>query len=188
VPLRYQWYFNTNSPIAGATNSTYIIASAQSTNGGAYSAVVSNSAGSATSGYATLSLTPTLTPFQTWQFQYFGCTNCAQADASADPDGDGLSNDAEFQIGSDPTNSASAFRIISVVSQGSDIEVTWQTAGGRTNAVQAATGDGYDTNFVDITIPPHIIISGSGDVTTNYTDTGGATNSSSRFYRVRLVP
>ena len=59
----------------------------------------------------------------------------------------------------------------------------------RSKAASAGdAGGGYNTNFVDITTPPqHIIVSGSGDVTTNYTDSGGATNPS-RFYRIRLVP
>ena len=67
--------------------------------------------------------------------------------------------------------------------------IVWKTAGPRTNAVQATTGNAngsYSTNFVDISAP--IIISGTGDATTNYVDNGGATNAPSRYYRVRLVP
>ena len=95
-------------------------------------------------------------------------------------------------LGSDPNNSLSGLHIISVAPQNNgDMLITWRTVGGTTNAVQATAGDaggGYNTNFVDITTPPqHIIVSGSGDVTTNYTDSGGATNPS-RFYRIRLVP
>jgi hypothetical protein len=188
APLLYQWYFNTNSPIAAATNSTFTIASVQATNVGSYSVIVSNSAGTATSAYATLGLTVTLTPFETWQFQYFGCTNCSQALATVDPDGDGLNNEAEFLAGTNPTNSLSTLRITSEAPQGDNIVITWKTAGGRTNRVQAAPGDpGYDTNnFADISGP--IIITGGDDVTTNYTDAGGATNVPSRFYRVRLAP
>jgi hypothetical protein len=55
--------------------------------------------------------------------------------------------------------------------------------------VQATTGDGnggYVTNFTDISGP--VVITGSGDATTNYTDAGGATNGPSRYYRVRLMP
>ena len=37
-------------------------------------------------------------------------------------------------------------------------------------------------------VSPNIILPGSGDVVTNYLDLGGATNSSFRFYKVRLVP
>jgi len=67
--------------------------------------------------------------------------------------------------------------------------ITWTTAGVRTNAVQATAGDangGYATNFTDIS--GSIIIPVSGDTTTNYVDTGGATNAPSRYYRIRLVP
>jgi alpha-amylase len=48
-----------------------------------------------------------LTPFQVWQLQYFDCTNCPQAAASSDPDGDGYNNIQEFVSDTDPTNSIS---------------------------------------------------------------------------------
>ena len=41
-------------------------------------------------------------------------------------------------------------------------------------------------NFLPVS--PNIILTGSGTVTTNYLDVGALTNSSSRFYRIRLVP
>ena len=131
-------------------------------------------------------------PFIAWQLQYFSCTNlitCPQAAGNADPDGDGMSNTNEFLAGTDPTGNASSFRIISASRQSTDVIITWMTAGGRTNAVQATAGDGnggYITNFLDISGP--IMIPGSGSVTTNYADVGGTTNSPSRYYRVRLVP
>jgi hypothetical protein len=100
-----------------------------------------------------------------------------------------MSNTKQLLAGLNPTNSASAFRIISVMPKGNDIAITWTTAGVRTNAVQASIGDGnggYSTNFNDISAP--IIIPVSGDATTNYLDSGGATNNPSRYYRIRLVP
>jgi len=124
-----------------------------------------------------------------WEVQYFGKIG---VDPHADPDGDGCNNLCEFLSGTDPTNVASSFRITAVTVQGSnntDILVSWQTGGGRTNVVQATGGapDGsYATNFLDVS--PLIVISGTGDQTTNYLDAGGATNAPSRFYRVRLVP
>ena len=135
---------------------------------------------------------PPVDPFVAWQLAYFGCTNlavCPQAAGGADPDGDGISNTNEFLAGTNPTNSASALRIISVVRQSNDLMVTWTTAGGRTNSVEATASDAngnYTTNFMDVSGP--IAISGSGDATTNYVDGGGATNSPSRYYRIRLVP
>ena len=135
------------------------------------------------------SATATTDPFQCWQLQYFGCTNCPQAAATADPDGDGQNNMAEFLSGTDPTNGISVLRVTSAMRQGNDVFITWTTAGGHTNAVQATAGDGnggYATDFVDISGP--VMISGVGDQATNYTDSGGATNIPSRYYRVRLVP
>ncbi len=56
APLAYRWYFNTNTLIAGATNSTLALANIQSTNTGTYSVVVTNSAGSVTSSVAVLTV------------------------------------------------------------------------------------------------------------------------------------
>ncbi|HUI06121.1 MAG TPA: PKD domain-containing protein [Verrucomicrobiae bacterium] len=131
------------------------------------------------------------TPSQAWQMHYFGCIDCPQAADTADPDGDGQNNLAEFLAGTDPTSALSSLRIVSATKTGDDVLITWTTAGGRTNAVQASSGDetgGYTTNFLDITTPPHIIIPGNGDATNHYLDEGGATNTPSRFYRIRLVP
>jgi len=132
---------------------------------------------------------PPLTDFQQWQIGYFGSTNNPAADPNFDPDGDGQNNMAEFLSGTDPISSASALRVISVGRESDDVVVTWTTAGGYTNAVQATAGDatgGLITNFTDVS--GSIVIPGSGDVTTNYTDSGGATNRLSRYYRIRLVP
>jgi len=129
---------------------------------------------------------PPLT-FEQWQLQYFNCTNCPEAQADADPLGKGMSNTNQFLAGLNPTNPSSVFQIISLASQGTNVVLTWKTAGVRTNAVQASSGNGYSTtNFADISAP--IIINVSGDTTTNYTDVGGATKVPSRLYRARLVP
>ncbi|HXR48717.1 MAG TPA: hypothetical protein VN784_14880 [Candidatus Limnocylindrales bacterium] len=61
----------------------------------------------------------------------------------------------------------------------------WKATGGTTNIVQAANGD-LNNGFVDIS--SNLIISGSGVVRNTYTDIGGATNASARFYRVRVAP
>jgi PKD repeat protein len=149
--------------------------------------IVSGAGGSSTN--TQVNYITVLTPFQAWQIQYFGSTTNPAAAANADPDGDGQNNLAEFLAGTDPTNGASGLRITSVTTQGSDVLVTWMTAGGYTNVVQVNTGllDGsYSTNFQDLS--GLIIISGSGDATTNYLDSGGATNAPARYYRIRLQP
>jgi pectate lyase len=147
----------------------------------------SNSAGTST--LVSNNLITVITALQAWQLQYFGCTNCPQADADADPDGDGMSNSNEFLTGTAPTNALSALRIISATASGNDVAITWRTAGGRTNVVQATAGgvDGdYTNDFTDLT--GLFVISGSGDATTNHVDTNGATNSPARYYRIRLAP
>ena len=126
------------------------------------------------------------TQFMAWQMQYFQCTSCPQAAAAADPDGDGMSNTNEFLVGTDPTNSTSAFRITSIASTENDVLVTWTMGSGKTNALQATTGDvtgGFTNNFADLFIATNTV-----GTTTNYLDVGAVTNVPARFYRVRLVP
>ena len=62
-PLSYQWRFDTNTILSGATNSTYTVTNAQTTNAGKYDVVVTNPGGSVTSAPASLRVlvSPTLT-------------------------------------------------------------------------------------------------------------------------------
>ena len=123
--------------------------------------------------------------FASWQVQYFGCTNDnPSALATADPDGDGQNNYAEFLARTDPTTNASVFKLVSAAREGDGVRLFWQTHGGITNVVQAAASlDGSYTN-----ISPDIVIPGDNDVTTNYFDVGILTNAPARFYRIKLAP
>jgi pectate lyase len=67
APLSYQWYYDTNTPIANATNTFLTLTSVHATNAGTYSVVVTNTAGTAGSAHALLTVTtantaPTLSP------------------------------------------------------------------------------------------------------------------------------
>ncbi len=67
-PLNYQWLFN-GTNISGATTNPFSLANAQSTNGGNYSVIVSNFAGSVTSAAAALTLVFTNpVVFAQWNF------------------------------------------------------------------------------------------------------------------------
>lgn len=101
-----------------------------------------------------------------------------------DPDGDGVSNVQEFTAGTDPTNSASYFHVVSVTSTGGNVFLTWMCGARRTNVLQAVSP--LTATYTNIS--PNIVLTGSGLVTTNFLDIGGTTNSAARFYRVRLVP
>jgi hypothetical protein len=56
--LRYQWYFNTNTPLPSATNATLALSNVQSNVAGGYSVIVTNHYGSQTSLIATLTVYP----------------------------------------------------------------------------------------------------------------------------------
>ena len=126
-----------------------------------------------------------------WRLQYFGHIDPRADDrsrASDDADGDGQNNMAEFLSGTDPTNSSSVFQTISAIRQGGDITIVWRTFGGMTNVVQATRVgaiSNYTNTFTDVS--PPVVVLGTGDITTNYVDIGGATNSSARYYRVVLT-
>jgi T5SS/PEP-CTERM-associated repeat protein len=108
------------------------------------------------------------------------------ADANLDSDGDGFTNLQEYLAGTDPQDNGSAFRITSITQVDSNILVTWTMGSGKTNALQRTGGilGSYATNnFADI-----FIVTNTVGTVTNYLDIGGATNSPSRYYRVRLVP
>jgi hypothetical protein len=89
-----------------------------------------------------------------------------------DNDGNNLYDVTDYAIG--------PYRILSVSPEGSNIRITWLTAGGRTNTVQAAAA--VNATYSDL--GASLVIPGVGLVTTNYLDVGGATNLS-RFYRMK---
>ncbi|HEX7654896.1 MAG TPA: immunoglobulin domain-containing protein, partial [Verrucomicrobiae bacterium] len=62
APLAYQWYFNTNTAVAGGTNAALTLNNVQLTDGGRYFCVVSNSSGTATSAVAQLTVTVPVAP------------------------------------------------------------------------------------------------------------------------------
>ena len=153
-----------------------------------YTLTETNCVAAIVTNFAGAGMLDAITPFELWQLLNFCCTNCPQASADADPDGDGMSNTNEFVSGTNPNRSLSALAIISTEQQGDDLRIGWKTAGGHTNRVQTTPGGiagDYDTNFVDVSGP--IILPGSGDATTNYTHTGGITNNPSGYYRVRIA-
>ncbi len=92
-----------------------------------------------------------------------------------DNDGNNLYDTADFSCG--------AYQILSTKKEGNNVRITWLTAGGRKDAIQAsgAAATGYAN------VSPALTITGVGAVTTNYVEIGGATNSA-RFYRVKFMP
>jgi len=91
-----------------------------------------------------------------------------------DNDGNNLYDLADYAVG--------PFLLQSLNREGNNMRITWQTARGRTDRVQAAGAvSGAYTN-----LSPIIAIPGVGLVTTNYVEVGGATNTA-RFSRMNGV-
>jgi len=141
-------------------------------------------------------------PFAWWQQYYFGCTNCAQAQPNADPYGKGMSNTNQFLAGFNPTNAAAYLHIISIAATNTtDISLMYLGANGdstwspgialRTNVLDYTPGDAsgnYTNGSWQDTGQTNILSSGTGTgIVTNMVDAGGATNTPSRYYRVRVL-
>lgn len=56
LPLAYQWFYNTNTPIGGATNSSLVLTNIQFNQSGKYSVIVSNAYGTTNSAFAVLTM------------------------------------------------------------------------------------------------------------------------------------
>jgi len=122
-----------------------------------------------------------------WWEDQFGFNKNDNADGALDPDSDGMSSLREYLSGTNPTNAASVFRILSAGPVNADFAVSWTTVGGYRYVVQTVTNASGDwpTNFLDLS--PVIPVGGTNEGTTNYLHEGGATNEGG-FYRVRVQP
>ncbi len=114
-----------------------------------------------------------------WERTYFG--SLART-GKEDDDGDGQSNYAEFQAGTNPRNPLSVFEIIKVTrAPGGLVSIRWNSVAGKTYCVQCAnqlSGAGWSQ-------PSNAVVTATG---TNASWTSSAEPATQRFYRVQLVP
>ena len=110
--LNYSWRFNLTNVLAGAASISLTLTNIQSSNEGAYYAVVTNFSGSVTTLVATLTVILRDSDHNglpdDWELAYFGHIG---VDPNADPDGDGMSNLNEYIAGTDPTNALSVLKV-----------------------------------------------------------------------------
>jgi hypothetical protein len=189
INYAYQWQQSTNNTafatIAGQTSSTL---SAALTSAGSYYRVVITPNDGQTNGapFTTASVQVALDADgnginDNWEVQYFGRIG---VDPKADADGDGVSNYQEYLAGTNPTNSTSFLHITSLTATGNNVAVNWTTVGGKSYIVQ--TNSVANGAFVDFT--PVIVVPGSGESVTNFSDLNARSTWPLRFYRIRLAP
>jgi hypothetical protein len=120
-----------------------------------------------------------------WMMKYFGHPTAQALDLSRpgdDPDGDRMSNLAEYLAGTNPTNGASYLHFTAPTLSNLNVTLSWTTVGGKSYVVQTSAAPAGP--FSDFS--PMITVPGQAEGQTNFTDAGGLTNGPNRFYRVRL--
>ncbi len=203
TPLTWAWDFG-DVTTSTATNPSHTYAG-----GGTYTVrlIVTGPTGSSTNTQVGLITVtgPPADPFVTWQTNYFpgGGPNAA---ASADPDGDGVSNTNEFLTGFNPTNAAAFARVTSIGSSGGGTNqvITYLGASGdstyfggpasRTNVLEftpgtniASVAGNYTNNFTSTGLT-NVLSGGTGlGASVSQTISGAATNKPARYYRVRVL-
>lgn len=95
-----------------------------------------------------------------------------------DSDHDGLNNWQEWVCGTCPTNARSVLRVVSVVPQGADVTVTWQSAAGINYFLECATNLAALPTFTCLATN----LAGQPDLTTYIHSNAAGTGP--RFYRV----
>jgi hypothetical protein len=112
APMTYQWRFE-GTNIIGATNPAFIRNAVQPAHAGSYLLVATNSAGSATSTVAVLTVTNPDSDgdgMPNWWEAIYGLNENLN-DANLDLDTDGMTNLDEFHAGTNPTNPQSVLRL-----------------------------------------------------------------------------
>ncbi|MDB6058020.1 MAG: Endonuclease/Exonuclease/phosphatase family protein, partial [Verrucomicrobiales bacterium] len=121
--------------------------------------------------------------FEVWEASY-GIT-----DATADPDGDGQNNYAEYLAGTNPTNATSLFGIIgATTSSNGTLTLTWSSIGGKRYRIQsAASATGPFTDIARDTGSETDPAPTGQPSTQTFTDIPVSANTL-RFYRVQVLP
>jgi fibronectin type 3 domain-containing protein len=120
----------------------------------------------------------TYTAVENWRLANFGTiSNSGSAEDTADPDGDGWSNDQEFASGTNPNDRTSLLKVGQMQESGNDMVISFATVLGKTYRVERS-----DTLQGESWVTVQDSIAGTGG-TVQVTDAGGAVQPK-RFFRV----
>jgi PKD repeat protein len=168
----------------GATSNTYTTTNVTHTytNAGVYSVTQTVTGPGGTNVYTITNLYTVVTPYQAWQLQYFGCTNCPQAQPTADADGTGQDNAFKFVAGLNPTNAASVFVFSAASSNqpGTQSLIFSPAVSGRVYTPQ------YSTNLVSGTWQNLTTTSGPVTNGSQVTITDTNATQAAEFYRINI--
>lgn len=76
--------------------------------------------------------------FEQWQQTHFGSTNAPESQAMADADGDGMTNEAEYLLGTDPADRASLWRYESLTKVGNQFRIRFPIPANRAAKVEGS--------------------------------------------------
>jgi Tol biopolymer transport system component len=115
-----------------------------------------------------------------WEVTYFGNL---EHDGANDSDGDGWTDWQEFEVGTDPINSGSILRVLTVgLAGGTTRTIYWSSVPGRTYRVQVK----FTMNDPEWQYLPGRVT--ATDTTASLADYGSVIHGPPRFYRVELEP
>jgi len=119
-----------------------------------------------------------------WATLFFGSASAAEALRTADPDRDGLTNEEEFNAGTDPTTATSGLRIVNLTraNDGKTMTITWASVARKKYQVETA-------DSLERSAP----WTGVGSLVTATTSTASMTIATTpgaepKFFRVRHIP
>jgi hypothetical protein len=190
-PFAFRWRRGSTVIVPfGTGTDTLVLTNVQAANAGNYNVSITNAApggsliSSANAALIVLADSDGDHVPDVWMMQCFGHTNGLAADhsrAQDDADGDDFLNWQEYRAGTDPTDAASYLRLDAVEWSGGRAGVHFQGVAGKRYGL-----DGLDTlglaNWITIT---NLAVSTNSEVLLNDRT---ATNTATRFYRLRLVP
>ena len=119
--------------------------------------------------------------FAQWQLAYFGSTNAANAQATADPDGDGASNYYEYLTQTPPTNAVPSPWGIGIAKNGTNANILFPRLANRGFVVETSETPG---NWSPWNVPGNVLWFSAS----NFSDavTGPLTLNTNRFFRVKI--
>jgi hypothetical protein len=129
-----------------------------------------------------LAITPIGDGYEAWAAAIFGSADLPEAARTADPDADGLNNEAEHAAGTDPKDPDSTLRILELTVQNQPLPTMlgWRSAADRSYIIESAPSPDGPWTALGSPVP--------GTGTATQAPINFPAQQPQGFYRVRLAP